>query len=257
MRGGHRNFMVAPVWARYIRGMNQKMALFMALFLLGVIGCAPGSGDPGRVEVEQVTGPAEFYPHQTGAIWYYLPSGERLDATRVARRVEGPTMIGGRRLVASREVGRGRDNSEFRDYRADGVFVVRRTRPGALIEFDPPLQEWPAEGELRVGSSWAGETTAELTFTEARPENRRQTLKVRYACEVVDRRTVSVVAGSFAVFVTNCERESINDDGETVETLRQEIWFAPFIGEIRTDTGDILVDTNFDLAAARARAGER
>ncbi|MDQ3399145.1 MAG: hypothetical protein M3511_15555, partial [Deinococcota bacterium] len=120
--------------------------------------------------------------------------------------------------------------------------------PGALIDYDPPLHELPAEAALRVGASWGGVTTAQLFFPQAREENQRAEVRLDYRYTVVDRRNVSVAAGDFDVFVINLEGRRFDDEGLPRETLRQELWFAPYIGEVRTRTGFFLVAANFQTA---------
>jgi hypothetical protein len=53
-----------------------------------------------------------------------------------------------------------------------------------------------------------------------------------------------VAAGGFEVYVINLVAEQAGE-GERGETVQQELWFAPFVGEVRTRTGYLLVDGNF------------
>lgn len=219
----------------------QLLALVPLLFLFA---CAPAA-EPGRVSVTQLAEEVSFYPQETGATWQYLPDGERLDARRIIQRVEGPTMISGERYTLWRLVGQGLDVASYRQYRPDGVFLSREVRPGTQIIFNPPLQELPAPGSLREGATWGGETTASLYFPEADPENQRTQFPISYRYVVVDRRPVAVIAGQFEVFVINFESETRNDQGDVIDSVRQEIWYAPFVGEVRTENGFLLVETNF------------
>ena len=54
------------------------------------------------------------------------------------------------------------------------MFVLRELRPGTQLTFDPPLQELPAQSELRIGSSWGGESTASIYYPDAPPESQRE-----------------------------------------------------------------------------------
>jgi hypothetical protein len=57
--------------------------------------------------------------------------------------------------------------------------------------------------------------------------------------EVLERREVRVPAGVFQVYRI---RQVYKDErGETP----YEVWFAPYVGEVRTREGRILVETNF------------
>ena len=225
------------------------VALALSALLLGA--CAPAP-EVGRVEVAQLANAPSFYPQETGATWTYLPAGSPLNAVPAFQQVEGPTLIDGERWIAWRLVGRGLNVRSFKQYRPDGVFVLREVRPGTQLTFDPPLQELPAQGELRVGSSWGGESSASIYYPNAPQGSQRETLRFAYTYTVVDRRQVRVEAGTFNVFVINLEsRLSGAADGANNETIRQEIWFAPFVGEVRTELDFVLTDTNFQLTQAQ------
>ena len=226
----------------------QKVSLLLLLGLL-LAACAP-SAEPERVRVEQLSGPVSFYPHETGAVWQYLPDGDPLNATRLFQKVEGPTLVQGELWTAWRTVGRGLDITAFRQYGDDGVYLLREIRPGTQITFTPPLQEFPAPGALQVGASWGGETTASLFFPQATAEDQNASLTVQYTYAVVDRRKVSVAAGTLDVFVLNFESSTRDAEGKPLETLSQELWFAPFVGEVRTELGYFLIEKNFATQVA-------
>jgi hypothetical protein len=217
--------------------------------LLLMAACAPSAEvDPGRVEVQQLTQALSFYPRETGAMWRYLPEGARLDAVPVNRRIEGPAILEGEPWIAWRYEAPGFIYTYYRQYRADGVYLRQRRSASDQVTFDPPLREYPAQSELRVGASWGGETTARVLFPNARPENRHAELDIVYTYTVVDRRPVTVAAGTFEVYVINFRSVSRDEQGNVADELDQTIWFAPHIGEVRTEQGYFLVDTNFPLA---------
>ncbi len=234
----------------------MRFYLLVPCLLLALSACSP-STDVGRAEIAQLAGEPSFYPQETGATWTYLPAGAQLDALPVFQQVEGPTLIGGERWISWRLAGRGLDVRTFKQYRPDGVFVLRETRPGTQLTFDPPLRELPAQGELRVGSSWGGESTASIYYPDAPPQSQRETLRFTYTYSVVDRRQVRVEAGTFNVFVINLESQLTAADagsGNSArrgEIVRQETWFAPYVGEVRTELGFVLTDANFQLAQAQ------
>lgn len=218
--------------------MLKPLGLFAVLLIL-LAACAPAPAE--RVSVVQPTEPPTYYPHPTGALWRYLPEGETQDAPALVQRVEGPTVVDGERLTAWRTTGRGLETRTYRQYRDDGVFIPRETGPGYVTTISPPIREWPREGTLRVGSSWGGEAVATVTFTDA---DEQEEVRLTYRFEVVDRRPVETSAGAFDVFVVAFESRSYGAEGQTAETLRQELWFTPFVGEIRTDSGLFLVESN-------------
>jgi hypothetical protein len=211
--------------------------------------CAPAPVE--RVSVLQISEPPTYYPHPTGALWRYLPEGEARTAPALVQQVEGPTVVDGARLTAWRTTGRGLETRTYREYREGGVYLVRETGPGYVTTISPPVQEWPRAGTLRVGASWGGEAVATVTFTEA---GVAEEVRLEYRSEVVDQRPVETAAGAFDVFVVAFESRAYGPDGQTRETLRQEVWFAPFVGEVRTDSGLFLVETNLPTGAAATAA---
>jgi hypothetical protein len=214
----------------------------LALLLLLAAGCAPAAQEEAEV-VTRPTGPLRYVPVATGATWTYLPDRATLDEPRVRLTVEGPTVVDGEVRTAWHQVGRGLDVRWFREHREDGTYLVREERPGTIIRFDPPIKEIPT-GPLRVGQTWSGRTTASLRFPEAEPENRTSSLEVDWVTTVVDRREVTVAAGTFEVFVLNFTSRTTDAEGTVVDELTQETWFAPYLGEVRTENGFFLVDSN-------------
>lgn len=226
--------------------MRQRIFLG-AVCLIVLAGCAPTADDPGRVEIEQLTQELSYFPHQTGAVWRYLPEGASLGDVRVNRRVEGPAILEGDTWIAWRSEAPGFIYTYYRQYRDDGVYLRERRSASDRLTFDPPLQEYPSERQMRVGASWGGVTTATAYFPEARPENRQAELTFEYEYRIVDERQVTVAAGRFDVFVINLDTKVRDEDGEVVETLQQEVWFTPYVGEVRTEQGHFLVETNFEI----------
>jgi hypothetical protein len=232
--------MSLPALARPLRPLRAA-ALLLAL-AAALVSCVPAASEETEV-VTDPTGPLSYVPTATGARWTYLPDRATLDEPRVTMAVEGPTVVGGEVRTAWRMVGRGLDVRWFRDHREDGTYLVREERPGTIITFDPPILELPGE-PLRVGQSWRGETTATLRFPDAEPENRLSSLDLQWVSTVVDRRSVTVAAGTFEVFVLNFTSRTLDEEGTVVEELTQETWFAPYLGEVRTENGFFLVDSN-------------
>lgn len=217
-------------------------ALCLALVVL-LSGCVPEAGQ--AEAATQPTGPLAYVPTETGATWAYLPDRASLDEPRVIVRVEGPTVVDGVVRTAWRMVGRGLEVRWFREHRSDGTYLVREERPGTRILFDPPIQELPS-GPFRVGQTWGGETTATLIFPDAAPENRSSSLPLEYRSTIVDRREVTVPAGTYEVFVLNLTTRTYDEQGTITEELTQETWYAPYLGEVRTENGFFLVDTNLE-----------
>jgi hypothetical protein len=225
--------------------------VFIIVFTGILSACAPGATNQSSVEIDQFAGSVSYYPHEAGATWHYLAQGEPSDGPRFVTTIQGPTVVNGDLWVVTRATGKGLDIAWFRQYRPDGVFLLREMRPGTEINYDPPLQEMPAEGSLRVGSTWSGESTVTVYFPEAkRPED--QTLKrtFSYSYTVVDeRKSVNVPAGDFDIFVIDFVARVFDDEGNEqpcsgTGECKQTIWFTPGMGEVMTEDDYFLVETN-------------
>ena len=228
------------------RPARRAAGLLAWLAIALLTACAPsatGDDGPRAQAASRVTGPVQYIPTATGARWSYLPNGASLSEPLVVTTVEGPTVLDGQVRTAWRTYGRGLDTRFFREHGPDGTFLVREERPGTNIDFDPPVRELPA-APLRVGQTWSGETTATVTFPEAESGNRVRRMVIDWVTTVVDKRVVDVVAGEAEVFVLNFTSRTTDEDGNVVEELTQETWFAPYLGEVRTENGFFLVESN-------------
>lgn len=238
-----------------VRAMKRVNAFVLTailfIFVSGLSACAPGAASQNPVEIEQFAGSVSYYPHEAGATWQYLALGEPGNAPRFVSTIQGPTVVNGDLWVITRAVGKGLDIAWYRQYRPDGVFLLREVRPGQEFNYDPPLQEMPAEGSLRVGSTWSGETTVTVNFPDAkRPEDQTLVRKFSYTYTVVDeRKSVNVPAGDFNAFVIDFVARVFDEEGNEQPCsgsgeCKQTIWFAPNVGEVMTEEEYFLVDTN-------------
>ncbi len=221
----------------------SRACLWITIVAAALAACAPTVEAP-RLEVQQLTEPVSFYPRQTGARWEYVRDGAALDGIRYVETVEGPAVIDGEVWIAFRLFGGGQDVRHYRQFRDDGVFLRRQTRPGATIDFDPPIRELPAESELRVGLTWRADTVADQHYPSAAPGLRRITVPVEYAYTVIDRRPVTVAGQSYDVFVIDRTVRQYDDDGGVSDELSRTMWFSPYVGTVRHENGWYLVDTN-------------
>lgn len=228
----------------------RSVLLASLLAVLVLSSCAPAAGSDERVEVQQLSEPITYYPFQTGAAWQYLRDGDRLSDPRSTTVVDGPTIVDSEIWTSFTKTRPGYQERGFRRVTSQGVFLHSRVVLGlTTVKYDPPLQEFPAEGTLRVGAQWSGETTVTMTNT-GRPE--RQTLNVQYVYTVVDQRTVNTPAGAIQVFVIDLTSRNLSPEGELLDEENSQFWFTPFIGEVRTNQGWVLVDSNV-LSAATAQ----
>jgi hypothetical protein len=224
--------------------MSIRSLFASVMLLLLVAACAPAPETP-RTSVEQLRQNVSFYPRETGAQWSFLPNNALIDESRVYQRIEGPRIVDGVPLITWLLQGRGFEERNDRSYSERGVQLHMRTKPGTEMVFNPPILEYPPAGQLGKGASWNGSTTVDVFFPAARKENQRSRLELDYEYSVVDQRRVTVAAGSFDVYVLNLVTRTFGEDGELKEQLTQEIWFSPYVGEVRTDSGYYLVELNF------------
>lgn len=230
-----------------MRELPLPAALAIAAILL-LAACAPSSKESQRVGVDQLTEPISFYPNQTGATWQYLPNGARLSDPSTTVQILGPTIVGGEVWVAWNARGRGLDETSYRQVRPDGVWLKRQERLGTTYDFDPPLHEYPASGDMRVGALWSGSTNVRIAAQDG-----KQTLElaVDYSYIIVDKRTVMVPAGEIEVYVIDFTSRTTDENGATTEELTQTAWFAPNFGEVRLRSGHVLIGTNVATVEAR------
>lgn len=220
----------------------KRIVWLMAL--LGLLAACVPTGEEGRSSVQQLSGAVSYYPQEAGATWQYLPGDASLSDPRILQTVEGPTVLGGDLWIVTRLQGFGLDNRWYRQYRPEGVFLLREVRPGMQINYDPPVQEFPAEDELRVGATWGGDTTVRAVYSEAEPEEQPPLVQVEYRYTVVDQRPVTVQAGSFEVFVIDFEARFLDEERNVIDTQRLTTWFTPHVGEVKTENDFYLVETN-------------
>lgn len=228
---------------------RPRSGLLLAVAVLALLGaCAPAAGSDERVEVAQLTEAITYYPYQTGASWQYLREGDRLNDPRASTVVDGPTIVDGEVWVSFTKTRPGYQERGFRRVTEAGVFLHSKVVLGlTTITYDPPLQEFPAEGTLRVGAQWTGETTATMV-NHGRPE--RESLSVQYVYTVVDRRNVNTPAGPLEVFVIDLTLRSLGPDAEILDEETTQAWFTPFVGEVRTNQGWVLIASNVLTTAA-------
>ena len=217
---------------------------YLFFFLLLVTACAPSLSKE-RLNVTPITGPRDFYPSQAGLKWDYLEPGEDVDAPRFTKEVMGKTRVDGKILTVSRFYGRGYNATLFEDYTDAGVFLYREDRGENVVIYTPGYQVLPPPSDLAVGEVWGGTTTA--TIYSPRDATTETTTTYRYT--VVDRR--SLVLGSrfggkpFDVYVISLETfEDV--DGQT-QRSNSELFYVPYVGNIKTPQALYLVDTNFNL----------
>ncbi len=216
--------------------MSRPMRVH-ALLALGILltACAPQVAQKARPEFKDVG----FYPTLTGLEWVYVPEGEKVTAPPYRARIEGPASFLGQEAIRVYVGGRGEERRYYR--RVDrGVWLLGFEDPSARVIFTPPIREYPPEEDLKEGYRYEGEAAVRVELlSPSRPPEPLQEGRLSYLIEVLEKREVRVPAGSFQIY--RIRQRYKDEQGETP----YEVWFAPYVGEVRTREGRILVETNF------------
>jgi hypothetical protein len=219
--------------------------LLPSLLWVCLSACAPAT-QTNRLDVETVVTARSFYPHETGLKWHYLEPGERTDTPSFTKEVVGPTLVNGELLTLSRVYGRGQDTKLFERFDDSGVYLVREDRPASIFVYSPPMQTLPPSSELRVGTVWQGTSQVNVYYPDATVY--RDPLTIDYHFQVIDLRQVRVLEHTFEVYVISFQATQTLSSGSS-QGINQEIWYTPYIGEIKTRTNVVLTEVNFDVTA--------
>ena len=221
----------------------MKKLLFLSLLAALLGACVPAEKTE-KVKVVQNVAEVSYYPHEVGARWEYLAEGEAIDSSPVVSTVLGPTVANSEIWIVTHMVGQGLDVAWFRQYRDDGVYLLKEERPGQVVSYNPPLKEFPKAGSLRVGAVWDGNSSIEVYYPLAEPKNQLAHYDIHYSYTVVDERTVTLATGETKVFVIDFVASDVNNLDSKFKTYKQETWFSPYLGEVKTEDGFLLVKTN-------------
>lgn len=151
----------------------------------------------------------------------------------------GRTIFNNKNVEAAVMRGRGAEQTWYRTYNSKGVNLHGFSKPGAMLILDPPLLEAPAEKAWRVGLIWQGKSNFKLFDDNGEIQSEGN---MNYKYVVQDRRVVTTPAGKFRVWMVT---RQMNDSVGGMFPATQQYWFAPYIGEIKTAEGLLLVDRNF------------
>ncbi|WP_261664050.1 hypothetical protein [Deinococcus sp. Marseille-Q6407] len=220
-----------------------RFTTLLGLALLGgsLVACAPSqTAAAPEVRATSSLDRVSFYPSQPGLAWTYLPQGEPADRTPYVLRSLGPTIFKGQTVSAFSLTGRGAEQTWYRQASNDGVRLLGFTKPGVLVNLEPAWQELPASGDLRVGAAWQGTTRVSVMDTEKDRLVRSGTLNYRY--DIQDRRQITVPGGTYDVFVIT---RRVSDDLGGLFPAVQQLYYAPYIGEVRTYEDLLLTGQNY------------
>jgi hypothetical protein len=216
------------------------MRAFGVVLLLWLGACAPAQ--PPTVGGQTAVGTSSFYPSQSGALWQYLKEGERADSTPYALRVEGPQSFNGRVLTGMRFVGRGQDIYYFRQFDERGVqLIAQGSKDFYELVYDTPVLEYPPQKELVVGKTWSAVVLATLTVPKQSPQRLRYTYSFRVAAK--EKYKIGTTEYDAFLILRDNRLDAVDGKSEPVVEA-QRIRFVPFIGEVRTREGLVLLSHN-------------
>lgn len=214
----------------------------LATSLLLVLGaCTPRqTAAPPTATASTTPTTASFYPVETGLSWSYLPEGEALTRERYVLTATGPTLLGNEAVASYRFFGRGVDRSLYRQVSGNGQFLMGFSLPGLLVTLTPPMREYPAPSEWRVGLVWSGATTVRVI----QDGKLQREGNAEYRFTVLEQRAVTLPSGERReVWVVN--RQIVETGAGNLFPASSELWFSPYVGEVRTPEGLLQVGRNY------------
>ncbi|MFC4453328.1 hypothetical protein [Deinococcus sonorensis] len=219
---------------------SRRFLLPLALLGAALAGCAPTQQTKGPALTATTTiSQVSFYPSQAGLRWNYLPDGAIASDVPYVLSSQGPTIFAGQEVQGFLLSGRGADQTSYRQLSGDGVLLLGFRKPGLTVTLTPPWREYPAEGAWAVGLSWQGQSDVRVLSDDGKTN---VSGKVSYRYSVLDHRTVAVGGRSYTVWVIN---RQITDNVGGLFPASQELWFAPYVGEVRTPEALLLASRNF------------
>ncbi|HEX2863413.1 MAG TPA: hypothetical protein VHN99_02490 [Deinococcales bacterium] len=215
-------------------GFLPARALGAAACLALLSGCVPSASSPSAVPSGVVAGKPSFYPREAGLTWTYLKEGEDASQPKYTLTVHGPTVYNGETLIESAFTGLGSNYLYYRDYES-GVHLHAKVTPRIVeIRYNPPVEEYPPQADLKVGAKWSGHSTVTVSGAQV------QTLELNYSYVVLDRQQFKVGDAVYDTFLINLQ-QSLSTGESSVQSIR----FTPNVGEVRTAEGLVLVSKSF------------
>jgi hypothetical protein len=220
-----------------------KTILPMLVLSVSLLGCVftqePAKPPKPPVESGVVGGKTSFYPNAAGLTWQYIKESNSADAPKYKLEILGPSIFHGKTLTAIHFVGNASDQTYFREFSGSGVkfygFSIAQTGD---VTFDPPIQEYPAANDLKVGATWGGETT--VTEPNLADPSKPKSYKISYTYTVLDRQQFKVAEKIYDTY-----RIAYEVISSPTQRSTQTIHFTPSIGEVRTKEGLLLLEKNF------------
>ncbi|TSA85908.1 hypothetical protein FNU79_09025 [Deinococcus detaillensis] len=218
--------------------MMRRM-LFSLVPLTLLASCAPRvTATPTPITAQTPVSAVSFYPKETGLLWNYAPEGESTGVPYSLKAL-GPTVFGDAQVSAFQLTGRGADQTSYRQIDASGQRLLGFRKPGLSVTLSPAWQEWPAENAWKAGLTWSGQSSARLRSDDGQVD---QSGTVTYRYNVLEQRQVTVANQTYRVWVVN---RQLTDTLGGLFPASETIWFAPYVGEVRTAEALLLIGRNF------------
>jgi hypothetical protein len=228
--------------------MQLRRFLPLAAALLSLAACVPAT--PGNATATVTADQVSYYPSQSGLIWAYLKPGEPLNTAPYIVRIEGPSSYNAKVLTGMRFIGRGTERFYYREFDPTGVKLWGEGATDFYqFVYDQPVQEYPAENTLAIGKTWSGESTGKLVTKES-----TKRVKYTYIFRVVSKEKFKIRDTEYDAFLILRDNRLEYLDLTAAEAAKpefrpvvesQRVRFVPFIGEVETREGLVLVDYNF------------
>jgi hypothetical protein len=220
--------------------VKTLLPLFLSVTLLACVPTQEPTKPPKPpVESGVVGGETSFYPNAAGLIWQYIKESTSADAPKYKLEILGPSLFHGRTLTAIRFVGNASDQTYFREFSSTGVklhgFSISQTGD---VTFDPAIQEYPAQSELKIGATWGGQTL--VTEPNLADPSKPKSYKISYTYTVLARQQFKVAEQIYDTY-----RIAYEVISSPTQRSTQTIHFTPNIGEVRTKEGLLLLGKNF------------
>lgn len=224
---------------------NTPLAATLLLTLL-LAACAPVATNPTPKAIDNtrlIPAPSLFYPDREGFTWdYQNPDGSDTTAT----------LTGLKRFPLDNQVYEtltrtNEDGTTTVQYlkRENGLHLVGEVRDEQyILHYDPPLRLYPTERAFRLDAEWGGTTHVTEIMGYGTNVETRLPWTVQYHHQVIDRENIR--AGNLIVdaYKIRYTADWTTEHNILAQNTITDIWFAPFIGEIRTRDGHALYDTN-------------
>jgi hypothetical protein len=180
-----------------------------------------------------------FYPNQVGLKWQYLVAGDTADKPPFERTSRGVTLFNDERVYAFDQLGRGTEQTWYRTFENDGVYLHGFSKPGAQILITPPMKEYPASSAWIAGLKWRGNFNITVSY-----EGVKDLVKTtgNYTFTVLEQRQVVLNGNTYNAWLVN---RQIAGDAKTLFSESQDLLFVPYLGEIKTAENMVLLSTNF------------